>query len=193
MRRDVVAELVGDPETLIIDSTLLAVLHSRQVAQSAGFPGAEWVRWGSFAVYGAKLHLICSTNRGPISYELTAANVAEVKLTEELLDGADLLLGGEVARRLLGDLAYRSGALEDALAQTGILLVTERSRQHGERQQVEIAFASLKRELRLGETLARTLTGLATRIAAKITAFTYGFLVNRMLDRPQGRIKELWA
>ena len=193
MRRDVVAELVGDPETLIIDSTLLAVLHSRQVAQSAGFPGAEWVRWGSFAVYGAKLHLICSTNRGPISYELTAANVAEVKLTEELLDGADLLLGGEVARRLLGDLAYRSGALEDALAQTGILLVTERSRQHGERQQVEIAFASLKRELRLGETLARTLTGLATRIAAKITAFTYGFLVNRMLDRPQGRIKERWA
>ena len=193
MRRDVVAELVGDPETLIIDSTLLAVLHSRQVAQSAGFPGAEWVRWGSFAVYGAKLHLICSTNRVPISYELTAANVAEVKLTEELLDGADLLLGGEVARRLLGDLAYRSGALEDALAQTGILLVTERSRQHGERQQVEIAFASLKREFRLGETLARTLTGLATRIAAKITAFTYGFLVNRMLDRPQGRIKELWA
>ena len=193
MRRDVVAELVGDPETLIIDSTLLAVLHSRQVAQSAGFPGAEWVRWGSFAVYGAKLHLICSTNRGPISYELTAANVAEVKLTEELLDGADLLLGGEVVRRLLGDLAYRSGALEDALAETGILLVTERSRQHGERQQVEIAFASLKRELRLGETLARTLTGLATRIAAKITAFTYGFLVNRMLDRPQRRIKELWA
>ena len=192
MRRDVVAELVGDPETLIIDSTLLAVLHSRQVAQSAGFPGAEWVRWGSFAVYGAKLHLICSTNRVPISYELTAANVAEVKLTEELLDGADLL-GGKVARRLLGDLAYRSGTLEDALAETGILLVTERSRQHGERQQVEIAFASLKRELRLGETLARTLTGLATRIAAKITAFTYGFLVNRMLDRPQGRIKELWA
>jgi len=192
MRRDVVAELVGDPETLIIDSTLLAVLHSRQVAQSAGFPGAEWVRWGSFAVYGAKLHLICSTNRVPISYELTAANVAEVKLTEELLDGADLL-GGGVARRLLGDLAYRSGTLEDALAETGILLVTERSRQHGERQQVEIAFASLKREFRLGETLARTLTGLATRIAAKITAFTYGFLVNRMLDRPQGRIKELWA
>lgn len=192
MRRDVVAELVGDPETLIIDSTLLAVLHSRQVKQSAGFPGAEWVRWGSFAVYGAKLHLICSTNRVPISYELTAANVAEVKLTEELLDTADLL-SGEVARRLLGDLAYRSGALEDALAETGILLVTERSRQHGERQQVEIGFASLKREFRLGETLARTLTGLATRIAAKITAFTYGFLVNRMLDRPQGRIKELWA
>jgi hypothetical protein len=33
---------------------------------------------------------------------------------------------------------------------------------------------------------------LATRIAAKITAYTYAFLVNRLLDG-QGRIKELWA
>ena len=90
-------------------------------------------------------------------------------------------------------MAYRSGALEEALAEAGILLVTERSRQHGERQQVEIALASLKREFRLGETLASTLVGLATRIAAKIAAYTYGFHINRILGRPQGRIKELWA
>jgi hypothetical protein len=45
----------------------------------------------------------------------------------------------------------------------------------------------------LGETLATTLTGLATRIAAKIAAYTYAFLVNRLLGGPQGRIKELWA
>ncbi len=48
LRRDVVAELVGDPETLIVDSTLLSILHPRQVAQSAGFQAAAWVRWGSF-------------------------------------------------------------------------------------------------------------------------------------------------
>ena len=44
LRRDVVSELVGDPETLIVDSTLLSVLHPRQVGQSAGFGGAAWVR-----------------------------------------------------------------------------------------------------------------------------------------------------
>lgn len=71
--------------------------------------------------------------------------------------------------------------------------MTERSRQGGKRQQVEIALASLKREFRIGETLATTLTGLATRIAAKIAAYTYGLFVNRVLGRPQGRIKELWA
>ena len=41
--------------------------------------------------------------------------------------------------------------------------------------------------------MATTLVGLATRIAAKIAAYTYAFAVNRMLGRPQGRIKALWA
>lgn len=42
----------------------------------------------------------------------------------------------------------------------------------------------------LGETLAKTLVGLATS-AAKLAAYTYAFLVNRLLGLPQGRIKEL--
>jgi hypothetical protein len=191
LRRQLLPELVGEPETLIVDSTLLEVLHPRQVSQSAGFEGAAWVRWGSFAVYGVKLHLLCATNRVPLSYELTPANAAEVRLTEELLAEAGLEKGP--VRRLFGDLAYRSEALEEALAESGILLVTERSRQSGKRQRVEIALASLKREFRLGETLATTLVGLATRIAAKICAYTYGFYVNRLLGRPQGRMKDLWA
>jgi hypothetical protein len=73
LRRVVVCEMVGEPETLLVDSTLLPVLHPRQVSQGSGFPGGAWVRWGSFSVYGVKLHLICSTNRVPISYELTPA------------------------------------------------------------------------------------------------------------------------
>jgi Transposase DDE domain len=192
LRREVLSELVGDPETLLVDSTLLEVLHPRQVPQSAGFDGAAWVRWGSFSVYGVKLHLLCAPNRIPISYELTPANAADVSLSEELL--AEAALGEEVARKLLGDLAYRSEDLRGALAEVGILLATERSeRRHGARQHIEIAISSLKRVFGLGETLAITLVGLATRIAAKIAAYTYAFLVNRRLNRPQGRIKELWA
>src|SRR5215216_3910991 len=192
LRREVLSEMVGDPETLLVDSTLLSVLHPRQVPQGSGFPGGAWVRWGSFSVYGVKLHVLCATNGVPITYELTPANVADVSLTEELL--AEAKLGHGVVRRLLGDLAYRSGELEEALAETSILLRTGRSeRRPGVRQRVEIALSSLKRVFGLGETLATTLVGLATRIAAKIAAYTYAFLVNRMLGRPQGRIKELWA
>jgi len=171
---------------------MLSVLHPRQVAQGSGFDGAAWVRWGSFSVYGVKLHLLCATNRVPICYELTSANLADISLTEELINEAKLEDG--VARKLLGDLAYRSEELREALAEVDILLATERSeRRQGVRQQVEIALSSLKRVFSLSETLATTLVGLATRIAAKITAYTYAFLINRMLGRPQGKIKELWA
>jgi len=192
LRRSVLPELVGDPETLIVDSTLLAVLHPRQLGQSAGFEGAAWVRWGSFSVYGVKLHLVCATNRVPISYELTAANVAEVRLVGQLLAEAHLP-GEDLVRKLLGDLAYRSGDLEEKLAEAGVLLVTERSAQGGKRQQAEIAFSSLKRVFGIDRTLATTLIGLATRVVAKIVAYTYAFYVNRLLGRPQGRMKELWA
>jgi hypothetical protein len=193
LRRAVLGELAGDPETLVVDSTLLTVLHPRQVEQSAGFDGAAWAVWGSFAVYGVKLHLLCSTNRVPLSYELTAANAADVLLVRELLADAGLQEGG-VARRLFGDLAYRSEALGEELAERGVLLRTERAdRRPAIRQQVEVCFATLKRAFGMGETLARTLTGLVTRIAAKVAAYTYGLYINRLLGRPQGRVKELWA
>jgi hypothetical protein len=192
LRREILSEMVGEPETLLVDSTLLSVLHPRQVPQGSGFPGAAWVRWGSFSVYGVKLHLLCAANRIPVSYELTRANVADVSLSEELL--AEAALGEGVARRLLADLAYRSEELRETLAEMGIVLATERSeRRRGVRQRVEIALSSLKRVFGVGETLASTLVGLARRIAAKMTAYTYAFLVNRVLGRPQGKIKDLWA
>jgi transposase InsO family protein len=78
-----------------------------------------------------------------------------------------------VARRLLGDLAYRNKELREALAEVGILLSTEPSERRGLRQRIEICFSSLKRVFGLGETLATTPVGLATRIAAKICAYTY--------------------
>jgi hypothetical protein len=150
------------------------------------------VRWGSFCVYGVKLHLLCATNRVPVCYELTPANVADLSLTEELLVEANL--DEDLVRKLFGDLAYTSEDLEQELAELGISLVTERAKQRrGVRQQIEIAFSSLKRVFGLGETLATTLTGLATRIAAKISAYTYAFYINRMLGHSQGKIKELWA
>ncbi len=190
--------MVGDPETLIVDSTLLSVLHPRQVGQSAaGFEGAAWAKWGPFTVYGVKLHLICATNRVPLSYELTAANAADVTLVvtlvRELLSGAGLEEGG-VVRRLLGDLAYRSGTLREDLAGSGILLATEKAdRRASIRQQAEVCFAVLKRVFGMDGTLAKTLVGLVARIAAKVAAYTYGLYVNRLLGRRQGRIKELWA
>ena len=191
LRLTVLDELVGEPETLLVDSTLIEALHPRQLSQSAGLDGAAWVRWGSFSVYGLKLHLLCATNRVPVSYEITAANVADLRLTGELLNEASL--GQGVARRLLADLAYKSEPLSTTLAESEILLVTERAEQRGIRQQIEIAFAGLKGVFGLGWTLAKSLTGIVMRVVAKVAAYTFGFYINRMFGRPQGKIKELWA
>ena len=80
------------------------------------------------------------------------------------------------------------------MAGTGVVLAAERAqRRPAVRQQVEVCFSALKRAFGLGEALAKTLVGLATRIAAKVAAYTYGLYVNRLFGRPQGLIKELWA
>ncbi len=68
-----------------------------------------------------------------------------------------------------------------------------RGAQGGKRQQAEIAFSTLKRVFGIDRTLAKTLIGLASRIVAKVAAYTYAFYVNRLLGRPQGQMKELWA
>jgi hypothetical protein len=82
----------------------------------------------------------------------------------------------------------------ETLSEIRILLQTEQAqKQSGLRQRIEMAFSSLTRVFGLGKTFATTLIGSAIRIAAKITAYTYAFLVNRFLGRPPGRLKELWA
>ena len=75
-----------------------------------------------------------------------------------------------------------------------MLLAADRSdRRPAVKKQAEVCFTALKRVFGMGGTLAKTPVGLVTRIAAKVTAYTYGLYVNRLVGRPQGRIKELRA
>ncbi len=48
-----------------------------------------------------------------------------------------------------------------------VLPAVRAERRHGEREHVEVAFASLKREFRLGGTLAKTFVGLSTRVGRR--------------------------
>lgn len=79
-----------------------------------------------FALRGEAAPFVRCQRGVPVSYELTPANVAQVvvRLRTELLAEARAW-GEEVGRRLLlllllGDLAYRSEELEEALAECGV-------------------------------------------------------------------------
>jgi hypothetical protein len=54
LRQNVVSELVEDSETLIVDSTLLSVLHPRQVNQPGGFDPPEDCSEGFDGLFGAR-------------------------------------------------------------------------------------------------------------------------------------------
>ena len=84
----------------------------------------------TFSAYGVNVHLLCSSNRVWLSYELTPASVTDVT----------------TARRPFGDLAYRGGPLGDDLAGRGTALATERAHRYpAARQQVGVRSAALER------------------------------------------------
>jgi hypothetical protein len=72
LRRDILYQMVGEPGDAARGLHFaFGFAPPAQVSQGSGFSGAAWVRWGSFSVYGVKLHLVCATNGVPLSYELT--------------------------------------------------------------------------------------------------------------------------
>ncbi len=93
LRREVLCEMVGEAETLLVDSTLLSVLHP-----CSGFSGLGLL-WGGVGKVGFLQRLrgeaaphICATNGIRLSYELTPfrTSPADVSLAEELVAEAAL-------------------------------------------------------------------------------------------------------
>jgi hypothetical protein len=79
------------------------------------------------------------------------------------------------ARSLLGGLVYRSGELGEQWAVLGIGLTTEKAaRRPAIRSRWRCCFAAVKGIFGMGRMIAKTLTGLVTRITAKVRAYTYG-------------------
>jgi len=122
-----------------------------------------------------KLHLLCTTNRVPLSYELTAANAA---------DACSLWVNCWRMRAFLGRTTSPAscwGTRPTAAQSLGKSWPGAAScwqpkkadrRPPMRQQQAEVCFAALKGVFGIDGTLAKTLSGLATRIAAKVRAYT---------------------
>lgn len=185
----------------IVDSMPLEVCRFVRAKGSRLFRGiARYGKWFGQTVYGFKLHLKI-TEMGMIrGFDVTEANVHDVKVLAQLLEG-------DHSHWVLGDKGYRSGPLsEKLLHEQGIRLHTpvksnDRAPQliapslhrhlSGIRRLIETVNGQLEQHFHMKTIWARDLWHLIMRIIRKILAHTYCVSLNLKLNRNPLQIKSL--
>jgi len=144
--------------------------------------------------FGYKFHAVCSTSGTIKHFDLSKANIHDIKYLEDIRDefpGAELL----------GDLGYRSNPLQMELFEVhNIKLITPmRSNEKAyqpqdpisrkQRKRIETIFSQLVDFLNLTRNYAKTTIGLAARVLTKVTSFTLLQYLNILNGRPQNHVK----
>lgn len=175
----------------IADGTLIEVANYPGCAGRSGFAGAARFGYAKSQhryVYGLRLVLVSDGRGLPLGYTLVAASEKEYEPVADLLTGTP-------AELLLADKGLWGAAYRARLASGGTTLLTpsrERTPANARRERtlaarrlvIESVFANLKTQMRLDHHLAKTLAGLATRIAQRLLALTLAILLNTLTGRP---------
>lgn len=175
----------------LADGTALAV---------ASYPGCQershlrdFARYGYAKsrhcyIWGVRLVLLTDERGCPLGYTVVPANEKEY---EPLAD----LLSGVPAEVVIADKGFWGQSYNERVLAQGVKLLTPAKTRTAEnlgreralastRLVIESVFANLKGQMHLELHLARTLPGLATRIAMRILALTLGMLLNTLACRP---------
>jgi hypothetical protein len=186
-----VAELVATGQVRLVDGTLLACANYAGCAQQslfAGSAGYGYCASKSQWYWGMRLVLMSDRNGVPVGYDLTPAGEREYDATYRLAQAHS-------GATLFADKGLWGADFQRTLELIDIHLVTPGKHRLGERPPSEIekarirlviesVFSNLKRQMRLEHHLAKTLPGLAQRIAQRLLALTLGMLLNHILHRP---------
>jgi hypothetical protein len=184
-----VAELVAEGRIRLADGTLIGCANYAGCASRshmAGHAGYGYCPSKSLFVWGVRLVLVSDIKGVPTGYELVPAGEKEYEPVFCLAEPGSLvfadkgLWGREYQhtielsdRRLITPNKHRLGERPPAeLAKAHIRLV------------IESVFSNLKRQTRLEDHLAKTLPGLAQRIAQRLLALTLGILINLLAGHP---------
>jgi hypothetical protein len=188
-----IAHLGGDPTLSLVDSMPLAICRFAHAPVCQRFRGIA--RFGqdtsSRAVfYGLRVHLRVSGRGTIVAIQVAPANVPDVELVPELVDGAD----GTV----LGDRAYWHQSLAEALHPAGIKLVAPFRKRSSDptphrsrlinrvRRHIETTFSQLVRQFRLKTVWARDCWHLTVRLTRKVCSHTLGVWLTQQTGQPNG-------
>jgi len=185
------AELIACGKVRLVDGTLLSCANYAGCASKSEFAGeaaygfcAAKSRW----YWGVRL-LLVSDHRGvPLGYDLRPAN-------ENEREGVFKLACAHPGSLLFADAGHRGREHHESLRLVGVELIVPDKHRLGERPPAEVmkarirlviesVFATLKRQMRLEDHLAKTLPGLAQRIVQRLLALTLGMYINTLLGRP---------
>jgi hypothetical protein len=185
------AELIVDGRVRLVDGTLLSCANYAGCASKSEFAGeaaygycAAKSRW----YWGMRLLLVSDRCGTPLGYDLRPAN-------ENEREGVFQLACAHPGSLLFADAGHRGREHCESLRLVGVELIVPDKHRLGERPPAEInkarirlviesVFATLKRQMRLEEHLAKTLPGLAQRIVQRLLALTLGMFLNILLGRP---------
>lgn len=179
--RWLIDHLGGDPALSLVDSMPLAICRFAHAPACQCFRGIA--RFGQdtssrTVYYGLRLHLRVSGRGSIVAMQVAPANVPDVELVPELVEGA--------AGTVLGDRVYWHHGLAEALRPAGIELVApfrkrssdptpQRSRVLNRvRRRIETTFSQLVQHFHLKTVWARDCWHLTVRLTRKICSHTLG-------------------
>lgn len=182
----------------LIDSTSIPVIKYARSGRTSLYPEAGYGYSASQKekYFGFKLHLLSTRLGIPTDFDLTPANVHDLKMIDDLIADYSSLI-------IIGDKGYLDKEKKEDLVKEDKYLVTPyRKNQHLKNNQVEkrllrfrkkleTVFSQLKEQMRLAKTQARSLQGLIARVISIIFSFTLGIYTNKLLGRKLLMIKSL--
>lgn len=187
-----VAELIAEGRVRLVDGTLISCANYPGCAKHSDFaPDAAYGYCPSKSrfVWGMRLVVICDRKGVPVGYDLAGPKTGQER------ESAISLATAHPGSLLFADGGFWGAEYQSTMKLIDIQLITPNKHKLGQRPPSEIAkagirliiesvFSNLKRQMRMEEHLAKTLPGLAQRIAQRLLALTLGIYLNIHAGRP---------
>jgi len=187
-----VAELIAEGSVRLLDGTLISCANYPGCAKQSRFaPEAAYGYCPSKSqfVWGMRLVVICDRKGVPVGYDLVGPKTGQER------ESALRLASAHAHSLLFADGGFWGAEYQSTMQLIDIELITPAKHKLGKRPPSEIAkarirliiesvFVNLKRQMRLEEHLAKTIAGLAQRIAQRLLALTLGIYLNFLTGRP---------
>lgn len=187
-----VAELIAEGQVRLADGTLLSCANYPGCAQRSHFAGHAGYGYSpskSQFIWGMRLVVFSDLKGVPVGYDLVGPKTGQER--EAVVE----LACGQAGSVLFCDKGLWGRELNSSLELIEVTLITPERHRLGQRPPVEVEkarirlaieslFSNLKRQMRLADHLAKTVAGLAQRVAQRLLALTLGIFCNLLAGRP---------